>query len=85
MYKYYFAALLDQAKSWFDQETDKLWVEIERAIVIQRDLPSLFLAASTQRPLFYPEFPTIDATLSAWRALNEQANNSKAIHRKITP
>lgn len=54
--RYYYAALLDQAKSWFDHKTDKHWVHIEWAIVAQRDLPYPLLATLTHRPLYYPKF-----------------------------
>lgn len=35
-------------KAWFDQNTDKLWVTIEKAVAQNRDLPSLLLAKLAQ-------------------------------------
>lgn len=39
----------------------------------------------TYKPLHYPKFPSIDATVTAWRALNAQIDNSKPLHKKDIP
>lgn len=79
---YYVAALLDQAKSWFTRTSDKLWVQIENAIVHHRDLPSLLLATLTNRPLFHPNFPSINATVNAWKIVNEKDDGSKTLQKR---
>lgn len=77
---YYYAALLDQIQASVKPSTDKLWVSIEKAILMGRDLPSLLKASSLNRPLYYPKFPSIDASLEAWRAIASQAQSRIPTH-----
>lgn len=35
----YRAAILDQIKAWFEPDSTKLWVQIEKSILQNRDLP----------------------------------------------
>lgn len=60
---YHKAALLEQLKAWFDLESGKLWVQIQKAMLNNCDLPTLFIAKTIGKPshLFY--FPSINASL----------------------
>lgn len=56
---YYRAAILDQLKAWFHPSPEKLWVEIEKAVLGNRDLPSLLLAKATGKLTRVPVLPSI--------------------------
>lgn len=66
----YFAARLDQAKPWFDPNSDKLWVQIEKSIMGNKTLPTLLLSYLTRVNLNYRTCPSTETTLLAWYKLH---------------